>query len=141
MSDDQAQNKSTHRMYSTLLVSIMPLFAFMTPPLTLLAPGTSSGMDPDGGEPPSSFNKPPQISSGAGGELAACAVVEPFGVAPSRRHSGISVANSVIFSLMLSLRRRSTALWDSRRRRRFSFARRDCLSWTLPPTPPAEVGD
>ena len=32
------------------------------------------------------------------------------------------VASSEIFSLMLSLRRRSTALCDSRRRRRFSFA-------------------
>jgi hypothetical protein len=32
------------------------------------------------------------------------------------------VASSVIFSLMLSRRRRSTALWLSRRRRRFSFA-------------------
>jgi hypothetical protein len=32
------------------------------------------------------------------------------------------VASSLIFSLMLSRRRRSTALWLSRRRRRFSFA-------------------
>ena len=32
------------------------------------------------------------------------------------------VASSEIFSLMLSLRLRSTALWDSRLRRRFSFA-------------------
>ena len=34
----------------------------------------------------------------------------------------MSVASSEIFSLMLSRRLRSTALWDSRRRRRFSFA-------------------
>lgn len=32
------------------------------------------------------------------------------------------VASSEIFSLMLSRRLRSTALWDSRLRRRFSFA-------------------
>ena len=32
------------------------------------------------------------------------------------------MASSVIFSLILSRRRRSTALWLSRRRRRFSFA-------------------
>jgi hypothetical protein len=45
------------------------------------------------------------------------------GVPPtSSIHSGIRVASSPIFSLMLSLRRRSTALWLSRRRRRFSFA-------------------
>lgn len=37
-------------------------------------------------------------------------------------HSGIRVASSLIFSLILSRRRRSTALWLSRRRRRFSFA-------------------
>ena len=34
----------------------------------------------------------------------------------------MSVASSEIFSLMLSLRLRSTALWDSRLRRRFSLA-------------------
>lgn len=34
----------------------------------------------------------------------------------------MSVASSEIFSLMLSLRLRSTALCDSRRRLRFSFA-------------------
>ncbi len=34
----------------------------------------------------------------------------------------MSVASSEIFSLMLSLRLRSTALCDSRRRRRFSLA-------------------
>jgi hypothetical protein len=39
-----------------------------------------------------------------------------------RRHSGIRVASSLIFSLMLSRRRRSTALCDSRRRRRFSLS-------------------
>jgi hypothetical protein len=37
-------------------------------------------------------------------------------------HSGMRVASSLIFSLMLSRRRRSTALWLSRRRRRFSLA-------------------
>ena len=34
----------------------------------------------------------------------------------------MSVASSEIFSLMLSLRRLSTALWDSRRLLRFSLA-------------------
>ncbi|KAF8316558.1 hypothetical protein DL93DRAFT_740951 [Clavulina sp. PMI_390] len=38
------------------------------------------------------------------------------------KHSGISVASSEIFSLMLSRRLRSTALCDSRRRRRFSLS-------------------
>jgi hypothetical protein len=47
---------------------------------------------------------------------------------PSSIHSGISVASSLIFSFMLSRRRRSTALWDSRLLRRFSEARRSCLS-------------
>jgi hypothetical protein len=46
---------------------------------------------------------------------------------PSNKHSGMSVASSLIFSLMLSRRRRSTALWLSRRRRRFSCARREAL--------------
>jgi hypothetical protein len=46
----------------------------------------------------------------------------------SNIHSGMSVASSLIFSLILSRLRLSTALWLSRRRRRFSFARSDCLS-------------
>jgi len=50
-------------------------------------------------------------------------------VPPSSMHSGIRVASSLIFSLMLSLRRLSTALWLSRLLRRFSFAIRACLSW------------
>ena len=41
------------------------------------------------------------------------------------------VASSEIFSLMLSLRLRSTALWDSRRRRRFSLAI-NALPWFPP---------
>ena len=65
----------------------------------------------------------------------------------SNIHSGISVASSLIFSLILSLRRLSTALWLSLRRRRFSFASKACLSPTgccpccwgacCPPCPPA----
>ncbi len=47
---------------------------------------------------------------------------------PSSMHSGIRVASSVIFSLMLSLRLLSTALWLSRLLLRFSFAIRACLS-------------
>ena len=48
----------------------------------------------------------------------------------SNIHSGISVASSLIFSLILSLRRLSTALWLSLLLRRFSFASRACLSPT-----------
>ena len=48
----------------------------------------------------------------------------------SNIHSGISVASSLIFSLILSLLRLSTALWLSLLLRRFSFASRACLSPT-----------
>ena len=121
----------THRIYSTLFVNIIPLFALIIPPGLAAPPppppplrlGTISGKScATSIALPSSLNNPPQISSGAGGELAACAELLAFGVAPSKRQSGMRVASSVIFSLMLSLRRLSTALCDSRRRLRFSFA-------------------
>ena len=46
---------------------------------------------------------------------------EDVGTPGSSITSGMSVASSLIFSLMLSRRRRSTALCDSRLLRRFSF--------------------
>lgn len=47
---------------------------------------------------------------------------------PPNITSGINVANSPIFSLILSLLLLSTALCDSLLRLRFSFARRACFS-------------
>ena len=48
----------------------------------------------------------------------------------SNMYCGINVASSLVFSLILSLRRLSTALWLSPLLRRFSFASRACLSPT-----------
>lgn len=60
------------------------------------------------------------------GELGAPPVEVP--PIPSKRHSGIKVASSLIRSLILSLLRRSTALWLSRLRLLFSLANKACLS-------------
>ena len=49
-------------------------------------------------------------------------------MASSSMFSGRSVASSVIWLLMLSRRRRSTALWDSRRLRRLSESFRASIS-------------
>lgn len=99
-------------MYSTLLARMMPLFGFPAAVAAAacwleLVPGVAGLVARrDGGGNPgeSGFGESP--SSGA--------------LTWSRRHSGRREASSVMRSLMLSRRRRSTALCDSRRLRRFS---------------------
>lgn len=94
-----------------------------------LVPNAGSGSKPGVGES--------MAESGVPGEPGVSSL--PL-VTCSRRHSGRSEASSVMRSLMLSRRRRSTALCDSRRLRRFSVSRaalqahgtRDRVSFPVP---------
>lgn len=126
---DKVRSERAHRMYSTDLARMMPLFglaaaaAAAPAPCAICAPASSVGV---AGLVPSAGRG---IVPGAGESMAVRGVPGEPGMsslpllACSRRISGRREASSVMRSLMLSLRRRSTALCDSRRLRRFSVRR------------------
>jgi hypothetical protein len=129
----------------------MPLFALTTPftPAPFVAPSapvsdpiSSFFANPSLGDPPAAPG--PHTSSGEGNTSSKGeSPPPPFAAFPllplpfppvSSIQSGISVANSLIFSLILSLRRLSTALWLSLLLLLFSFAIAACFSCgVIPP--------